>query len=503
MLKKLTKTFLKALVATTTLAGGGLYLNYHLSEPWNDAESITIERYGSSTPVVYPSFMETQTLLKFFNSIGDSAYNLFGKRYFPIKDDPSINMVLSRLEEYISSEEILSMKKSIACFDDILSRERGASPIASVSVSVPVAQSLMQRLDIEKSFREHQQILDQYTNGTLKFPKLIIITGQARTGSTFLHQLMASDPSSRCLTTWEQIQPLPWPTPDTYPDGVRYEKAKKDFSAAENLVKGFLKGFQAYHDNDGAGIEEEYSLLFQTLLLHHLLIFSDDDHELTKHLTDASDKRPNYEYLKKFITLNHHFNPSKTHMVLKTPMHGFLFSALLDVFRGPPESAPVIVITHRHPRNTVPSIAKLTMLSMSMMARNVDGTDHFFSRERFGSNAILFQKKILQGIEKGMQEVHPTTNQTIVHVDFKDIIERPIDVVKKIYEKANITWTPQVEQALKAYIKKNKQERETRKLGSKFLKYSLEEFNLTEAIIDEAFKDYIETYESGCWRLDE
>ena len=49
--------------------------------------------------------------------------------------------------------------------------------------------------------------------------KPMLIVGFGRTGSTFLHQLLALDPQARAPQMWELTEPSPPPRPEFVPDG--------------------------------------------------------------------------------------------------------------------------------------------------------------------------------------------------------------------------------------------------------------------------------------------
>jgi hypothetical protein len=57
---------------------------------------------------------------------------------------------------------------------------------------------------------EHPEILE------VKIPPIVFITGATRTGSTLLHNLMATHPDGRTLLRWELMEPLPPPRSETF-----------------------------------------------------------------------------------------------------------------------------------------------------------------------------------------------------------------------------------------------------------------------------------------------
>jgi hypothetical protein len=68
-----------------------------------------------------------------------------------------------------------------------------------------IANLLLNRLAIEKTYKENPQIDEQVVQGPL------FVIGLPRTGTTALSQLVAADPQVRSLRTWESLAPVPPP----------------------------------------------------------------------------------------------------------------------------------------------------------------------------------------------------------------------------------------------------------------------------------------------------
>jgi hypothetical protein len=60
------------------------------------------------------------------------------------------------------------------------------------------------RLRLTQAWREHMEATD-----TSLIQRPVFITGMPRSGSTFLHELMAEDPESRAPRVWEVMFPIP------------------------------------------------------------------------------------------------------------------------------------------------------------------------------------------------------------------------------------------------------------------------------------------------------
>ncbi len=95
----------------------------------------------------------------------------------------------------------------------------------------------------EALFRKHPDILEQ----ELKPP--IVITGLQRTGTTFLHRLLAADPAAYSLLSWEALNPAPL---------ARKHEQKKRIALArtsERVLRYMAPEFFAIHGKAVDGLE--------------------------------------------------------------------------------------------------------------------------------------------------------------------------------------------------------------------------------------------------------
>jgi LPS sulfotransferase NodH len=77
---------------------------------------------------------------------------------------------------------------------------------------------LCRRLRVLAYLSEHPEILE------VEIPPIVYIAGAPRTGSTLLHNLMATHPEGRPLLRWELMEPLPPPQTETYATDPRIAK---------------------------------------------------------------------------------------------------------------------------------------------------------------------------------------------------------------------------------------------------------------------------------------
>jgi hypothetical protein len=76
---------------------------------------------------------------------------------------------------------------------------------------------LCRRLKVLDYLARHPEIPE------VELPPIVFITGGPRTGTTLLHNLMATHPLARPLLRWELMEPVPPPTPETRATDPRIE----------------------------------------------------------------------------------------------------------------------------------------------------------------------------------------------------------------------------------------------------------------------------------------
>ena len=77
---------------------------------------------------------------------------------------------------------------------------------------------LCRRLKVIAYLSEHPEISE------VEIPPIILIMAAPRTGTTLLHNLMATHPLARSFLRWELMDPVPSPTPETYITDARIAK---------------------------------------------------------------------------------------------------------------------------------------------------------------------------------------------------------------------------------------------------------------------------------------
>ena len=278
------------------------------------------------------------------------------------------------------------------------------------------------------------------------------------------------------------MRPIPYPNKENYTTDSRAEQFRNRQKKLDFFVSNIVKYFRSYHDHDGSGIEEEYFLLGHTMLFPLPICLNNVPYSFF--LSWLQEPRfDEYKYMKKFLLMNQHYHPPKNHWVLKTPLHGLYFTELMEVF----DDAAVIV-THRDPMSTVPSLSKLAMFIAASLSRDLK-TDVWFCKEEHGTNIIKLIKPMVDVMSLSRKK-NPQFEERILDIEYSDLIRDPMEVVREIYRFAKVPLSPESEKIMVDYLEKDKEDRQKGKKGSKYNPYTLGEFGLSEEMIDEAFYDY-------------
>ena len=157
--------------------------------------------------------------------------------------------------------------------------------------------------------------------------------------------------------------------------------------------------------------------------------------------------------------------------MLKAPAHLFGLAELLAVY---PDAG--IVQTHRNPLKVMASLASLSTMLRAAFSESVD--PRAVGREmarRWGGG-------LLGALEQRDSGRLPA--ERFLDIDYRAIVEDPIDTVKTIYARFDRELTPTAERAMRAFLAANPKD----KHGAH--RYSLEQFGLDADEQDRRFAAY-------------
>ena len=245
----------------------------------------------------------------------------------------------------------------------------------------------------------------------------IFITGIPRSGSTFLHELLAEDPENRAPRVWEVMFPIPR---SKHPEKVdpRVRKANACLWWFRRLAPGAdsVYPIRAWTPHECVAIHS-YTLLSEEFVSTcHVPTYEAFLH--------AADLGPIYRWQRRFLQYLQ-IRHSNSRWVLKSPDHIYGLDKLLAVF---PDAA--IIQTHRNPVEVVKSQILLTQVLEAMFARPRE-------REQLAASEARKIEQMLGYITR-FRDAYPNLARQFIDVTYRELVSDPLAVVQRIYERLDI-----------------------------------------------------------------
>lgn len=316
---------------------------------------------------------------------------------------------------------------------------------------------LCNRLRMQRDFKAHPEIEQQ----VVKAP--IVICGMSRTGSTKLQKLLANSGDLNWLPYWQSLNP-------SLVSGDRNESRQWRIDYANAWCKWFDETSPETkygHAQETHEPDEESYLLEQSLRTACFMGWSEIPSYLQWLYTH--DIAAQFRYLKQILQYLQWqgLQSAEKRWVLKCPLYFGLEPLFREVF---PDAC--FVMTHRHPRAIMPSSVRL--LECFHMP---------FTEPRVDAQALLtgLSMQIQQHLQ--VRATHPEIRY--LDLRFEDIISDVPAVVRKVYDHCGIELRPESLQRTLAWNDANPMHKQG------VHKYSLADYDFTEAMIEEAFADYV------------
>jgi hypothetical protein len=240
----------------------------------------------------------------------------------------------------------------------------------------------------------------------------IFISGLPRSGTTFLHSLLAEDPANLAPRVWQLIHPYPSKNPTSGRDDrlLRVSRQLRLF--------GLLSpDFRRMHPID-AGSPQECSEI--TAHVFASLRF-DSTYRIPSYREwlDQAGHFEAYHFHKRFLQHLQHQAGSNRRWVLKCPDHVFALSAIRAVY---PDAR--LVFVHRDPLAVLLSVARLTETLRRPFTRSIDKAEI----GRQDSDRWLAATELMIAAAREQEFAEP-----IFHVHYLDLVSNPVDTTAALY----------------------------------------------------------------------
>lgn len=292
-----------------------------------------------------------------------------------------------------------------------------------------ILQLLEARLQIEDTYKRFAQIDAERIEAPL------IVIGQGRSGTSFLINLLMSDPENGAPLQWEAIFPCPPPQKATYTTDPRIERADK-------LIKQWIRvtpTLDSMHEFS-ARLPNEDSVIYALNFTSYPWFDAMGQVATYSTYMAAQSLEPALQYLKRVLKLLQWKNPRK-HWVLKDCFYIDNLPAVMKVF---PDAR--FVWPHRDP---VRAFASVVSLIGTMQWGRCDQPFKGASFQ-YATDPALSASRLDRAIDQLQAGVVPPGQ--IYHMLYQDLVADPVKTVRAMYRHFGMTFTAAGELGLEKYL---------------------------------------------------
>ena len=307
------------------------------------------------------------------------------------------------------------LEPALSVLLESLEHEADLSPLGGFLMRGHLQELLETRLQFNEAWK-HSEAFER-----TPILKPVFITGMPRTGSTFLHELLAADPDNRAPRVWEVMFPIPAPRPGRTRNYARTIKAAARLWCFRRLAPEA----DSVHPLRASTPQECVAIQSHTLLSEEFVATCHvPSYEAFLHSTDLS---PAYSWQRRFMQYLQAPDPRRR-WVLKSPDHVYGLEKLFATF---PDA--VVIQTHRNPLKVLRSSIRLIQVLQGLFARRVD-SDRIVRHEAHA---------LADGIDRftRFRDTHPELAHRFIDVKYAELVAAPLAVVRQIYHHLNIRLT--------------------------------------------------------------
>lgn len=254
----------------------------------------------------------------------------------------------------------------------------------------------------------------------------VIVAALPRTGSTFLHHLLAAHPDARFLPMWLASRPLPAPAPEEWRAGGSAAR-RRSTALSVGVIRTVFPAMQEIHAY-GVDLPVECThLMLPTFHSNQWAAWP-----LHGYVAWASEHAAPYAPYRAQLQLLQARLPGRG-WVLKSPGHFLEIAGLYDAV---PEA--LIVHLHRDPARVIPS------LNSMMACHHLAFTD----APDFARSAAAYLQVFADAADRMVAHRARVGSDRFVDVGYRELKADPLGVAERIFARAGMRWDDEVRGAL-------------------------------------------------------
>ncbi len=362
----------------------------------------------------------------------------------------------ARLDDFGGNEFITPFKQLV---DDI-NVSANLTPFGRFAWKGMLHTLLCNRLFVEAQYERNRELAEHQVAAP------IFILGFPRTGSTFLHRLLACDPNARYLSLAESMRAQG--DPRRRPTAHWLERANAQWGLT--VLNYLAPGFDTIHAEPVDGPAECGGLLlhsFQTVAyLPSLNVPRYAD------WLDQCDFSSAAAYHHRQLRILDRRRPGG-HWLLKSPAHLPMIDALLRIY---PDAK--FVFLHRDPVRVVSSFSSLVALTQGIYSDAVDGRN-------VGSETSRVLHRLLS---RALQARSRWPSSHFIDVQYSNLTQDPLGVTANIYERMGMSVPATMKAGIQRLIAAATGGRHTQH------RYEVEQFGLDVDGLRDRFREYSQRF---------
>ena len=321
---------------------------------------------------------------------------------------------------------------------------------------------LVRRLTIDEYLRAHPEVLQAPVE------RPVFVMGMPRTGTTAVVNLLGQDPARRTVLRWTLEEPVPPPTTA----GLRTDpRCVAALARQQKLIDDGLPGANIRFEWADSPAECVHVMNHDVKAMQW---DSQGPFPEYREFIFSCDMTSAYQWHRRFLQLQQSQAPGT--WALKAPSHALWVETLLTVY---PDAR--IVWTHRDPYT---ALASYLSLAANAHRRNMPAADTDWLRTGGPSYVAEHCSRPM-----ALLDARPELADRIHHVQYADFMRDEIGAMRGVYDWLGDDFTPEVEAAMSGWLGVRRQAQ----LGEH--KYSLADFDLTQAQLRPLFEEYVERYD--------